>query len=269
MRAFRRLALALLAAAPGAARTADVGRQVEDVELPAPAGGKAHLLSPGTVNVLVFAKPNHPHCLETLRDLASREPSLPGARWVAILPGDTPAADARALAAATGVKMPMVLDVGDALYGRLEIKLQPTILVIDRQGRVAASEPFREINYGDRVTARVRFALGEIGAEELALTEDPARADTHSDQGMALSRTRFGQKLLNMGQLDLALSEAHESLALSPTSAGYLLLARVLTRQGRCDEAGRAFEMARRLEPRNGELLAELKLPCPPRKGTP
>ena len=269
MRALRGVALALLAAAPGAVRPADVGMRVDDVELPALAGGRAHLLAPGGVSVLVFAKSGHPHCLEALRDLAGREGKLPGARWVVVLPGDTSAADARALAAATGVRMPMVLDVGDALYGGLEIKLQPTILVLDREGRVAAAEPFREINYGDRVVARVRFTRGEIDAEELARTEDPDRADLHSDQGTALSRTRFGQKLLSMGQLDLALAQAQDSLALSPTSAGYLLLARVLTRQGRCEEAARAFEMAARLEPKDGGLIAERSRPCPPRKGTP
>jgi tetratricopeptide (TPR) repeat protein len=268
VRALRRVTLALALAAPWAGLALDPGSALEDVELPALAGGKAHLLAPGSVNVLVFAKPGHPHCVETLRDLAGRE-GMAGVHWIVILPGDTPAADARALASATGVKMPMVLDVGDALYGRMQVKLQPTLFVIDRQARVAASEPYRQINYGDRIVARIRFTLGEISAEQLAQAEDPARSETHSDQGVARSRVQFGQKLLEMGQLEMALAEVDKSLAASPTSVGYLLQGRILSRQGKCEAAAKAFEMALQLEPRNGAVVAEKTRPCPPKRGMP
>ncbi len=269
MRALHRVVVTLLVAVPALAPAVAPGMPVDDVELPALAGGKAHLLSPGTVNVLVFAKPGHPHCLETLRDLAAREGKLGAARWVIVVPGDTSAADARALAAATGVKLLMVVDVGDALYGKLEVKLQPTVVVVGRDAQVASYEPFREIAYLDRVVARVRFAAGEIGAEDLARAEDPGRSETHSDQGMALSAAKFGQKLLEMGQLELAKTQAQKSLEKTPTSAGYLLQAKVLTKQGKCDEASKSFDMALRLEPKNGDVIAERSRPCPPRRGTP
>jgi tetratricopeptide (TPR) repeat protein len=263
------LSLSLVLAGPSRAAAVEVGTLVDDVELPALAGGKAHLLARGAVNVLIFVKPGHQHCVETLRDLAAREGKVAGARWIAVLPGDTSAADARGLASSTGVKMPMVLDVGDALYGRLEVKLQPTIVIVDRQGRIAGYEPFREINYGDRVTARIRFTLGEISAAQLAQAEDPARSETHSDQGMAKSRVQFGQKLMDMGQLDMALAEVGKSLAQTPTSVAYLLQGKILSRQGKCEEATRSYEMALQLEPKNGDVVAEKSRPCPPKKGMP
>lgn len=79
----------------------------------------------------------------------------------------------------------------------------------------------------------------------------------------------FGQKLLDMGQLDMALAEARKSLAVTPTSTAYLLQGKVLTRQGKCSEAARSFEAALQLEPKNGDVVAERTRPCPPRKGTP
>ncbi len=270
MRSLHLPVLALLVAAPalGAEASVAAGTPVEDVELPALSGGKAHLLAKGNVNVLVFAKPGHPHCVDTLRELAAREGKLSGARWLVILPGDTSAADARAFASSTGVKIPMVLDVGDALYGKLEVRLQPTIFVVDREGRTTEAEPFREINYLDRVVARVRFTLGEIGSQDLAAAEDPARSDTHSDQGMAKSRVQFGQKLMEMGQLDMALNEVQKSLAATPTSYGYLVQGKILARQGKCEEAAKAFEVALKMEPKNGEVVAaEKSRPCPPKKG--
>ncbi len=269
MTSLRMITLALALAGSSAAAAVDVGAQVEDAELPALSGGKLHLLAGGAVNVVIFAKPGHPHCIETLRDLAAREGKIAGARWIVLLPGDTSAADARELASATGTKIPMALDVGDAIYGKLEVKLQPTIIVIDRQGKITGYEPFREINYGDRVTARIRFTAGEISAEQLAQAEDPARSETHSDQGMAKSRLVFGQKLMDMGQLDMALAEVGKGLAQSPSSSAYLLQGKILTRQGKCEEAARSYEMALKLEPKSGEVVAEKSRPCPPKKGMP
>ncbi len=269
MTSLRMATLVLALAGSSAAAAVDVGALVDDVELPALSGGKLHLLAGSSVNVLVFAKPGHPHCVETLRDLAAREGKIPGARWIVLLPGDTAAAEARALASTTGTKMPMVLDVGDAIYGKLEVKLQPTIVVVDRQGKIVGYEPFREINYGDRVTARIRFTLGQIDEKELAEAEDPARSETHSDKGMARSHVQFGQKLMEMGQLEMALSQVEKSLATSPTSAAYLLQGKILTRQGKCSEAAKAFEVALQLEPRNNDIVAAKGQPCPPKRGTP
>jgi len=262
----RTLALAAALAIPWTAAPLDAGERIDDLELPALAGGTAHLLATGTVNVVVFARPGKPHCLETLRGLASREDQTKGARWVVILPGDAVPAEARALAAASGPRMRFLLDPGDVLYGRMAVKLYPTIFVVDREGRLGASEPFREINYLDRVVARVRFTMGEITAAALAEAEDPARSETHSDQGLARSRAQFAQKLLEMGQAEMALAEVQKSLTASPTTLGYLLQGKILTQLGRCGDASRAFELALQMDPKNREVAAEKKHPCPPRR---
>ncbi|HET6414518.1 MAG TPA: redoxin domain-containing protein [Anaeromyxobacter sp.] len=265
MLSLRILTLLALLSSPKAGPALEVGDRVDDVQLPAAAGGQTSLLAKGAVNVLVFAKTGHPHCSETLRDLASREGQIAGVHWVAIFPGDTPLADARAMATECGIKMPILLDPGDALYGKLGVKLHPTILVVDKEGKLAAWEPFREINYGDRLMAQIRFTLGEISAAQLAEAQDPKRSDTHSDPGAAKSHTQFAQKLLEMGALDQALSEVQKSLALSPSSQAYLMEGKVLVRQGKCGDAAKAFEVAERLEPKNGEVVAEKSRPCPPK----
>jgi tetratricopeptide (TPR) repeat protein len=231
--------------------------RLDDVELPALAGGRVHLLGKGQINVLVFVRAGQAHSLETLKDLASREGQRPEVRWVAILSGDTALQEARALVSAAGVKMPVVLDVGDVLYAKLLVKLHPTVFVLDRDGRVAATEPFRAINYGDRLAARIRFTLGEISQAELAEADDPKAAETHSDEGVARSRARYAQKLLEAGMLEQALAEVQKSLTIAPTGVGYVLQGKILARQGKCADASRAFEVALRLEPKNGEAAAE------------
>jgi tetratricopeptide (TPR) repeat protein len=269
-RALLQLGVAVVAAALGApAPAVEPGERVDDAELIGLAGGKEHLVPSGpAVNVLVFAKTNHPHCLETLRELASLEGKQAGVRWVAILPGDTNPAEARALASTTGVKMKLLLDTGDRIYGSLQVKLHPTIVILDRQGRVAAYEPFREINYGTRVTARIRFLLGEITEAELAEAIDPREREAPAEDKAARSHARYAAQLLQLGQLDLALAEVNKSLAIAPTAEAYSVQGKILARQGKCGDASRAFEVALRLEPSNGVAAAE-KGRCTPARASP
>jgi tetratricopeptide (TPR) repeat protein len=261
----RSLALVAALALPLRSAALERGEKLEDLQLPAVAGGKGHLVEPGKVNALLFLRPAHGHCLDALQDLAEREGQVPGVRWVAIVPGDDELPEAQRLIAGTGVRMPVLVDPGDVAYGRIGLKLHPTVVVVDRQGRLAATEPFREINYGDRVVARLRFTLGEIDEAQLARGIEPPRAETHSDAGLARTSLTFARKLLALGQLDLALAQVDRSLAGAPSAPGYALKGEILSRQGKCDDARRALDVALKLEPANAEAAAA-KGRCTPGK---
>jgi len=259
------MALAALLAAPAAQAAAQPGTKVEDLQLPSLAGQVRLLQAGASAHVLVFVKPNHPRCLEALQALASREGTPPGARWVAIVPGDASPQEVRALAAAGGVKMPFLFDVGDRLYGKLEISLHPTIAILDRKGTLAAVEPYRRIQFADKVVAQIRFALGEITAAQLAAEEDPARAETRSDESAANGHVKFAAQLMKLEQLDQALAEVNKGLAMTPTAGGYGVQARILKRLGRCEEADKALVLAAKLAPAGDVLANATQEPCPPR----
>lgn len=256
------LAVCVALAVPGPTFAVELGTQVDDLELPRPAGGREHLLAPGAAaHVLVFVKTSHAHCEEALRELATREGKHEGVRWLAILPHDTGVAEARALASATAVRMPFVLDPGDRLYARLGIALHPTIVFLDRRGRVTASVPYRAVHFGERVTAQVRFTLGEISEAELARAADPGKTEDRSEDGAARRYEQFGARLLEQGQLELALAQVNKALGIAPRGSAYCLQGKILSRLGRRGEATRAFEVAVRLEPSYGQTLAE-NAPC-------
>ncbi len=262
------IALVALLAAPAAQAAAQPGTKVDDVQLPALSGGQTRLLQAGAqAHVLVFVKPNHPRCAEALQELASREGTPPGTRWVAVVPGDASPEEVRALAREGGVKMPFLFDVGDKLYGKLEISLHPTIAIIDKKGVLAAVEPYRRIQFGDRVIAQIRFALGEITAAQLAAEEDPARAETHSDESASNGHVKFAGQLMKLDQLDQALTEVNKGLAMTPTAGAYGMQARILKRLGRCEEANKALTLAAKLDPGSGNALAAQE-PCPPARGS-
>jgi hypothetical protein len=253
----RAVALCAALALPGAALAVEVGAQVDPLELPRVSGGTERILSPGAAaQVLVFVKTDHPRCLEALRELAAREGLHENVRWLAVLPDDTGAAAARALASAAKVRMTMVLDPGDRLYAKLGIALHPTLVILDRGGRVTASVPYRAVQFGERVTAHVRFTLGEISAAELARATDPGKTEDRAGDGAAGRHEQFAARLLEQGQLEVALVQVNKALAIAPSGTAYCLQSKILGRLGRSDEATRAFEAAKRLETSSGAAIA-------------
>lgn len=254
------LLLGALVLAPGLAlgqaRALDLGDKVDDVELKALDGTRQHLIGKGArANVLVFIRPGQDHSLDTLHDVAACEADLArrGVHWVALVSGSADLGEATALVAATGVKMPVLVDAGDAVYGRLGVKLHPTIEVVDGAGKLAGHEPFRAINYCDRVVARIRFVMGEIDAKALAAAEDPGSNETHSEIGVAHRHANLARRFMEIGQLPQALAEVQQSLMTAPTGEAYVLQGQILAKQGKCKDATRAFEVALKLEPDNGE----------------
>jgi hypothetical protein len=257
-----RLVLCGALAVPGAASAVELGAQVEPVELPSLAGGRERLLAPGAAaHVLVFVKTNHPHCAEALRELAAREGAHKGVRWLAILPQDTSVAEARALVSTAAVRMPFVVDLGDKVYAALRIAMHPTLVFLDRGGRVTGSVPYRAVQFGERVTAQVRFTLGEITEAELARAADPGKLEERPEDGQARRLEQFGARLFEQGQLELALTQVNKALAIAPSGSAYCLQGKILGRLGRSGEASRSFEVAVRLEPSYGQTIAE-KTPC-------
>lgn len=257
------LAVYALLALPGVVYAVDAGAQVQSAELPTLAGGKERAFAPGAAaNVLVFVKPNHPRCVEALRELGTREGMHKGVHWLAVLPGDTSVAEARAFAAASGVKMPFAIDLGDRLYASLHIALHPTLVVLDRGGKVTGSVPYRAVEYGDRVSAHIRFTLGEITQAQVAAVEDPGKTQEPTEDQAARRHEQFGARLLEQGQFALALTQVNKALAISPSASAYCLQGKILGRLGRSGESTRALDVAVRLDPTFRQALAE-NVPCP------
>jgi tetratricopeptide (TPR) repeat protein len=244
------------ALAAGQARALELGDKVDDAELRTLDGGKAHILVKGAkANVLVFIRPGQDHSLDTLHDVAGCETELAsrGVHWVALVSDSADPGETRALVAATGIKMAVVVDGGDVVYGRLGVKLHPTIEVVDGAGKLAGHEPFRAINYCDRVVARIRYVMGEIDAKALAAAEDPGDSNTHSEEGVARRQINLARRFLEIGQLDAALAEVQKSLMTAPSGDAYTLQGQILAKQGKCKDAARAFDVALKLEPGNGD----------------
>jgi tetratricopeptide (TPR) repeat protein len=241
--------LALLAPAPASAfRDAAVGEFVKNRRMPTLDGGTEMLLGAARANVFVFFRAGQDHSAEALAQIAKLEAELAGkpVRFVAVASAGDPPGELRAMVKAAGIRMPVLLDAGDALYGELGVSLHPSIGIADASQRLAAYQPFRKVNLLDLTRARVQRVLGEISEAQLAAVIDPPPAPIAVNRGHA--RVNLARKLLAAGAVEEAIQSARRGIALEPgLGEAHAVLSEALARTGKCDEARREAAEARRL----------------------
>ena len=256
-------ALVFCACAAWAFAHAKIGDVVEDVELPTLTGDKAHLLGNATANVFIFFKPGQEHSNATLKQIAACEKELAGksVRWVAIVSDRFPKADVEAEVRESGIAMPVLIDVGDALYGKLGVALTPVVGITDKDHRLAAYQPFAKVNYAEVIRARVRRLLGEIDDEGVALALNPPKVIQGTDPELARRRLRLAEKLYQSQSYEKALDAVRRSIEKDALQApAHALLGQILLAQRKPAEALQAFEEALRLDPANRPALEGKKL---------
>ena len=262
------LACALIPLDALAFSNVNVGDTLENVELPTLAGGREALLSPqAQANVFIFFRPQQENSISALKALSECERQLSGkpVHWVAVVSSSFSAQEVKASVAAAGARMPVLIDQGDALYGRLGVRLHPAVGVTNGKLQLLAYEPFQQINYCDRVRGQVRYALGEITQTELARADAPARALMPNEmQGAVAKRhVKMGEAYLGMEQFDKAAAEAKAILEQDPRFApAHVLLGDALSAQGKCEEAKLAYQAAVKLSPQLLAAVQQKKSPC-------
>jgi tetratricopeptide (TPR) repeat protein len=264
------LVAGLLAAFPPAADAfAEPGTKLDPVDLPALAGGKAPFFSRSVkANVFLFYRPGHERSLDALRQITACEKDLASrsVRWVIIVSGTAPAAEVKAEVAASGTRMPVLVDEGDKLYQALQVRTLPAVGVADGGGVLRAMEPYRQLDFTDIVKAHVLFTVGEIdrAALDRALHPEGSPLPGGDLVEKSMRDVNMARRLLELGQVDAAVKQAQRALEQAPVPAAFAVLALGYARQGRCPEAGRMLDQAQRVAPESAEIPEARKL-CPAR----
>jgi tetratricopeptide (TPR) repeat protein len=249
----------------GGERRVEIGDPVEDAELRTLDGKKEHFLQKGlAANVFIFFRTEHERSADALREMASCEKAFEKkpVRWVAIVSDSSPAEEVRAFVKAAGIRMQVLVDEGDALYGKLGIRLHPVIGMVDRKGKLAAFEPFRQLNYCERVKIRVKLLLGEATEADVAKVDQPESTPLpHSDQGVAKRHVNFARRLHDIKQDAAALAELDKAVAVFPNAGAFVLRGQILAAQGKCGAAVTAFDEALKIEPAS-TVASEGKSSC-------
>ena len=238
---------------------AAIGDVIADAVMPGLDGGQHHLLTDATVNVFVFFKPGQKHSEVTLRQFAQLEKELAGksVRWVAITSDRIPRAEVEAARQAAGVAMPVLVDVGDALFSRLGVTLEPSTGITDAGHRLVAYQPFTQVNYVAVVRARIRHLLKEIDDAELDRVSHPPAATNGGDNIAAHRRLKLAEKLFQAKLYVKALANVKISIDKNPAdAAAHVLMGQILAIQNNWGEALKAFDRALELDSANAVALA-------------
>lgn len=276
MRSPHRLVVAALVAGLGGAAwpvagqaftNVEIGQKIDRVVLPTLDGGKHELVSPAArANVFIFFRPRQENSERTLAAMARCEADFAAkpVHWVGVVSGADAKDEVRAMVERSGVRMPVLVDEDDRLYGALGVRLHPAIGITDGDGTLLAYQPFQRINYCEVVRGRIQLALGEIDAEQMEKVARPDAALMPSDvKGAVANRhVKLGRMFARSRKWPKAEEQAREAIAKDPSFApAHAFLGEVLAAQGRCAAATKAFAEALRLDPANA-VAADGKRAC-------
>jgi peroxiredoxin len=230
-----------------------IGAAVPNPQLPTLDGKRLALLGGSKANVFVFFRPGQDHSLQTLGQLAQLEKEFEGkaVRFVAVTSDGYPRDDVAATAKEAGIRMPVLLDPRDALYGELGVALHPVVGIADAGGKLVAYQHFLKVNMLDVLRGRIQVVLGELSEEAMArLVEPPAAAIGLGHRAHAKSRFLLARSLLARGNVEKALENARAAVALDASFApGHAVLSKALAAAGACDASKGERAEALRLDP--------------------
>jgi tetratricopeptide (TPR) repeat protein len=226
-----------------------VGAQIENVSLPSFAGGEQSLISDTNVSVFIFINPELEHSNHALAEisLCARAMTNKPVHWCAVVSDRVPRAVIEAEVKSLQLTMPVLIDRGNALFGKLGVVMRPSIGITDEHRTLIAYEHFTKVNYGAVVKARVRHALKEIPDDELAEVLHPPAATLDKTNSVANRYFRLASRQFAATNYVQALTSVQKSLDQKPTAAAYLLQGNILAAQGKTNEAATAFAAAQKL----------------------
>lgn len=239
-----------------------IGDRLENSRLKKVGGGAAELLSrTSAVNLFVFVRPEQDRSLEVLKTLSRLQLEFASrpVRMVAVVSDSWPEEAVVAMAAEAGFTAPVLVDAGDALYGALGVRLHPVIGMADAQLRLVAYEHYRRINFGEIVRGRIRVALGDATAAEMAKVLAPEKATTGSPEAEARRHLNLARMLWTRKNAEKALESVGRSLAVLPSAPAWALQGEILAAGGDCRAATPLFERALKIDPTQTVAIQGLK----------
>ena len=237
---------------PATAARAAIGTPVANVEMPTLAGGRANVLRDVEASVLVFFRPGQERSVGALRELAECQKEFAGksVHWAAIVSSTASAEGVAGVMRETRFAAPVLVDDGDALYGSLGIALHPVVVIVGRDRKLAAFEPFRSVDFCAVVRARIRHALREISDAQLREALEPPKAAEGGNGQVARRYRALAEALFKAKNYDKALDNARKSVERDPQlAAAHALIGEILLAQGNCAEALQAFGRALAIDP--------------------
>jgi Tfp pilus assembly protein PilF/peroxiredoxin len=214
----------------------------------------------GRVVVLVFGELYHEKTVEACRRLDGvlREPRWQDQPVVTILVTTQGAKPADLQAHAADHLPPIVLhDPGRKAFGDYQVAVMPSVVVVDREGRVAHAVAALTPRFADVLSDSMLYAAGKLSAQRFEQTLNPPPATTApADQVRAERLALLARQLARRGLDDMAAEKYRESLQLLPgQTAAHLELGLLLLKQDRLADADEHFQLVLAQQPQSVQAL--------------
>ncbi|HHO48461.1 MAG TPA: tetratricopeptide repeat protein [Desulfobacteraceae bacterium] len=155
----------------------------------------------------------------------------------------------REVAGGLGGKIPVYLDENRKAYSDLGIFVVPSVILADRDGKVAAGLGFSH-DFSERLRGEVQIMLGEKSREQVEQELRPRMVEKSVEEKQSTRHLNMAMVMMKRGQIDSAVNELQKALEIEPGMAeAHGQLGCLYLEQGRLEEAKKALDRSYDLDP--------------------
>ncbi len=185
----------------------------------------------GKVSVILFVKADQARSDQVMAQLRAllAEPGYQGSvQGIAVVSGQDAGVGAAQLDGSDRWAGPVVIDVDYQASGLMSARVWPTTEIIDEHGNGIAHMPGLRESYSKDLRAYLEYATGDIDQSVLQDRLKTNGTITSTPDSIASRHLHMAERLLEKGQISLALKELEQGLAVDPDDTQLMLtLARI------------------------------------------
>jgi len=145
-------------------------------------------------------------------------------------------------------KVPSYMDESQKAYGELGIFVVPSVLLIDKDGKVAAGLGYSH-DFEDRLKGEIEVLLGEKTKDQVESELRPEMKERSAEEKKTARHLNLALVMKKRGQIDSAIAELQSAIALDPNMAeAYGELGCLLIDKGKIEEAKKTLDKAYELD---------------------
>lgn len=152
------------------------------------------------------------------------------------------------------IDFPVLLDLERDVYGSYGIRVYPTTLIIDREGKFIYGLPGHALTYKNALEGHLQFILGEITEKEMEEIVHPHQK--HIDEAILMAHRKYNLalKFTEARLFDQAIGFVKQSIAAGPDMViSHILLGYLYLDAKETDNAIEQFNTALHIDPSSKE----------------
>lgn len=215
----------------------------------------------GMIVVLIYWRTDQEQSVMALKDgkdffniMKDRE-----VRFIGIIAGNEKQEKVHNVVENLNIDFPVLIDYDRQVYGNYGIRVYPSTVIIDREGKIFNDIPGYALLYSSILEGSLRFALGEIDYATFKESVAPHKKTIEKSVLIAERKYNLALKFTDTGQLKQAINMAESSARLRPDlSKTHILLGFLYLHISETEKAVENFQMALELEPDSNDARTGL-----------